>query len=254
MSTMRTFTFPVGYKEYHKNKVFNFQFNRWISTGYAREEDIRKAAAIIHEFHDWAGVMETLAKEAEQDGRLLNAGYYFRAGEFYLTPGSEKKAEMYENFKRLIHPILQQDGIELLEVPYQGAFLPCMRIQRENAKGTIVMHGGFDSFMEEFYAYVSYLYHAGYEVIVFEGPGQGDARRKFDLGFDYHWEKPTSTVLDYFNLDTVTLLGISMGGYLCFRAAAFDKRIRRVIASSVAYDLHRVYAQASATYRAPFLS
>ena len=43
-------------------------------------------------------------------------------------------------------------------------------------------------------------------------------------------------MLDHLGLDDVTLLGISMGGYLCLRAAAFEPRIRRVIASSVAYD------------------
>ncbi|MCG8685314.1 MAG: alpha/beta hydrolase, partial [Desulfobacterales bacterium] len=83
---------------------------------------------------------------------------------------------------------------------------------------------------------MKYFSNKGYDVYVFEGPGQGEANRRYNLAMNHHWEKPTSTVLDYFDLDDVTLLGVSMGGYLCFRAAAFDKRIKRVIASSVAYD------------------
>jgi len=41
-------------------------------------------------------------------------------------------------------------------------------------------------------------------------------------------------VLDYFKLDHVTLAGLSMGGCLVMRAAAFEKRVDRV----VAYDVY----------------
>ena len=71
----------------------------------------------------------------------------------------------------------------------------------------------------------------GYEVIGFEGPGQGAALKKAGLAFDYRWEKPTSAILAYFNPDNVTLFGLSLGGWLCLRAAAFESRIKRVVAS-----------------------
>jgi pimeloyl-ACP methyl ester carboxylesterase len=48
--------------------------------------------------------------------------------------------------------------------------------------------------------------------------------------------KPIKAVLDYFKLNDITLVGISMGGWFCFRAAAFEPRIKRVIASSISYD------------------
>lgn len=73
-------------------------------------------------------------------------------------------------------------------------------------------------------------------MIAFEGPGQGAARKKYRLPLDYRWEKPAKAVLDYFQLDAVTWLGISMGGWFCFRAAAFESRIERVIASGIAFD------------------
>ena len=68
------------------------------------------------------------------------------------------------------------------------------------------------------------------------GPGQGAARKKYGLALDYRWEGPAKAVLDHFNLEDVTWLGVSMGGYFCFRAAAFEPRISRVIASGIAYD------------------
>lgn len=131
-----------------------------------------------------------------------------------------------------------EDGVKIINVPYEGAYLPCLilRTKQEKKKGDLVMHGGFDSYKEEFYSGMKYFTDKGYDVYVFEGPGQGEANRKYNLPMHHHWEKPTSAVLDYFELEDVTLLGVSMGGYLCFRAAAFDKRIKRLIASSVAYD------------------
>jgi pimeloyl-ACP methyl ester carboxylesterase len=99
------------------------------------------------------------------------------------------------------------------------------------SKGTILLHGGMDSFLEEWYLIMKYLAKEGYDVIGFEGPGQGAALIKKGLAFDIEWEKPTSAILDYFNLDGVTLIGLSVGGWLCLRAAAFEPRIKCVIAS-----------------------
>jgi len=116
-------------------------------------------------------------------------------------------------------------------VPYKEAFLPAMKVSPKGVekKGTIVMHGGFDSFVEEFYSWMRYFSDHGFEVIAFEGPGQGAALSKYGLALDIEWEKPAKAVLDYFKLNDVTWLGISMGGWFCFRAAAFEPRIKRVV-------------------------
>jgi len=87
--------------------------------------------------------------------------------------------------------------------------------------------GGFDSFVEEFYGMWAFFAEAGYEVIAFEGPGQGAALRKHNLPFDHDWEKPTGAILDHFQIADATLVGVSMGGYWSLRAAAFEKRITR---------------------------
>jgi pimeloyl-ACP methyl ester carboxylesterase len=48
------------------------------------------------------------------------------------------------------------------------------------------------------------------------------------------WHLPVKAVLDHFQLDHVTLIGLSMGGCLVMRAAAFEPRVERV----VAYDIY----------------
>lgn len=242
MKKENIFELPVGYHDFHKDKVLNYQFNRWYSFGYARYEDMAGAADRIKSFDDWAPEMAALARKAEADGRMINAAFYYRSAEFYLVPGDVQKAELYDKFKSIIHKELKEYDAEITQIPYKGAYLPCLvkKTASGNSKGAIVMHGGFDSFMEEFYSVIDYFTSKGYDTYTFEGPGQGDARRKHGLAFDYRWEEPTSAVLDYFDLEDATLLGISLGGYLCFRAAAFDKRIKRVIASSVAYDYTQI--------------
>jgi alpha-beta hydrolase superfamily lysophospholipase len=109
----------------------------------------------------------------------------------------------------------------------------------KNVKDTLVVHGGNDSFIEEFYPLFRYFADSGYEVIAFEGPGQGFALKKYGLVLDIEWEKPVKAVLDYFELGEVTLVGVSMGGWLCLRAAAFEPRVKRVIPWSVSYDVTR---------------
>lgn len=84
---------------------------------------------------------------------------------------------------------------------------------------------------------IKFMSEHGYEVIAFDGPGQGAARKKYGLVFDYEWEKPAKAILDHFKLRDVTWFGISMGGWLGLRAAAFESRIKRVIASSVSFDV-----------------
>ncbi|MCK4350001.1 MAG: alpha/beta fold hydrolase, partial [Candidatus Krumholzibacteria bacterium] len=167
-----------------------------------------------------------------------NAAFYYRAAEFYVFQEDPEKEILYDKFVDLFYKVFEGDGIERFTVPYDDAALPALKISAsgEATKGTIVMHGGFDSYIEEFYSWMRFFSDHGYDVIAFEGPGQGGARKKYGLALDYEWEKPAKAILDYFNLDDVTWLGISMGGYFCFRAAAFEPRIKRVIASSIAYD------------------
>jgi pimeloyl-ACP methyl ester carboxylesterase len=56
----------------------------------------------------------------------------------------------------------------------------------------------------------------------------------------HEWEKPVKSILDYFSLKDVTLIGMSLGGYLSLRAAAYEKRVKRVIAYDILADFFDV--------------
>ena len=240
---MQTFQFPVGYYKLHSTKIVDYQLNRWYSMGYANLDDMREAASNIKTLDDWKDEFIRQAEKALAEDRLMNGTFYYRAAEFFTRPSDPDKMTLYNKFQDLFYnQLFADEPIERHQVPYQGVYLPALRIPAQTTPqlGTVVIFGGFDSFIEEFYSMATYFAHLGYEVIAYEGPGQGDALKYSNLPMDRDWEKPTSAVLDYFDCDDVTLFGISMGGWLCFRAAAFEPRIKRVIALSIAFDYMQI--------------
>jgi pimeloyl-ACP methyl ester carboxylesterase len=107
---------------------------------------------------------------------------------------------------------------------------------------TVLLHGGFDSFMEELFDWALELAEGGFRVILFEGPGQGAVLREHGLPMTPQWEKPVGAVLDHFRIERATLVGISLGGYLAPRAAAFEPRIERVVCCDVLDDFFDCFA------------
>lgn len=242
------FTFPVGYKQFHKDQLFNFQLNRPYSLGYARFEDLKEAGKRITTFAGWKTEMLRQAKGARSEGRLMNAAFYYRAAEFYTFPDDPDKQLLYDRFSEFFYRAFEDHEIEKIQIPYAGNHLPAITVDpKQIPRGTIILHGGYDSFIEEFYSLMRYFAASGFRVIGFDGPGQGAARRKYGLLLDFRWERPVGAVLDYFGFEDVTLIGLSMGGYFALRTAAFEPRVKRVIASGHAYDYRKV-APAPATW------
>jgi len=235
------FVFPVGYRSFHKNQLYNYQLNRPYSLGYARAEDLEKAGKKISSFDDWKSEMLRRAEKALADNRLMNAASYYRAAEFYTFPDDPDKEPLYDRFSELFHRAFENHEFKRLDVPYGAGRLPAMVVEAEGeSRGTIVMHGGYDSFIEEFYSLMRYFAAAGIRAVGFDGPGQGAARRKHGLMMDFKWEKPVGAVLDHLGAEDATLIGLSMGGYFALRAAAFEPRVKRVIASGHAYDYMKI--------------
>jgi pimeloyl-ACP methyl ester carboxylesterase len=121
-------------------------------------------------------------------------------------------------------------------IPFESGWLPAYRLTPAKPKGTLVVFGGFDSYIEEWLPAALFFRDVGYDTILFEGPGQGAALELAHLAMTPEWEKPVKAVLDFFHLDAVTLMGFSLGGGLVIRAAAFEPRVRRVIAYDICTD------------------
>ena len=219
---------------------FNYQLNRVINWDGGELSDVQKVACSIHDSADWKRELIGLGDTAMKEGRTGNAIAYYRMSEFFMYDGDPDKKKYYEKATELFYEYYadffegDHPRIERADVPFENVKLPVMHVVPEGeSKGTILIHGGNDSYFEEFLFTVLYLQDKGFEVYMFEGPGQGGVMREQGMHFTHEWEKPVKEILDYFKLEDVTIIGISLGGYLAPRAAAFDKRITKVVAWSV---------------------
>jgi pimeloyl-ACP methyl ester carboxylesterase len=233
--------FPIGYRDFHPDPSMNFELNRWLSA--LPEDDVAALARRVETLSDWTRVMGAEADRAEAEGRLLNAAFYCRAAEFFLEPGHADKAALYDRFVALFDAAVPEAAACRTSVPYAGAALPAMVVPaRGEEKEIVLLHGGFDSFQEELWDWARWLADAGYRVVLFDGPGQGAALRRSGLTMTPAWERPVAAVLDHLGIAACTILGVSLGGYLAPRAAAFEPRIRRVIACDVLDDFFDCFA------------
>jgi len=192
---------------------------------------------------DCITVFEALSNRAATEARPRQAAGYARIAEFFTPPQSVEKTNRYRRYLQLFDTAFAGAGLTRHNVPYGEASLPAYSLAASGTAtgGTVLVHGGFDSLIEEFFPICQRIGAAGFDVIAFDGPGQGGARTLNGLTFDHDWEKPVGAVLDYFRLDRAALVGISMGGYWALRAAGREPRIHRVVAWPPVYDwLHRV--------------
>jgi len=227
----------MSYIKLHPIKQFDFQINRILTYGDAAcdFEEVKAAANEITDLNSWYEVWKQLGEKAERENRYLHCAYYFRLAEFFLKESSEKR-EMYDKSITGFHRIIGADKTVYFEyVPYRDVDMKTLVFKSETPKGNLVVFGGYDSFIEEFYLAVKELSICGYNIYLFEGPGQGETLKR-GLTFEPHWEEPVKAVLDYFHLNNVCVIGISWGGYLALRTAAFEKRVKMVVAYDVLYD------------------
>ena len=236
------FKFHVGYYDHlHPEPSINFQMNRWISyLGSSALDDMQAIAPRLSDFSSYRREFLALAQKALSEGRKLHAAYYFRSAEFFMRQDDPLKSPTRKQFLGLLWEKYKVDESNRFAIPYKDGnitgILPAYYFTHAHPKSTIVIHGGFDSYIEEFFPIILFIRDAGYNIVCFEGPGQGGALQESRLFMTHEWHKPLKAVLDYFKLEDVTLLGISMGGCLALRAAAYEPRVKQVIAYDVFFD------------------
>jgi len=183
---------------------------------------------------------------------FFKASNYYRTAEFFLhtDPGDprilstwRKSVDTFRKAAKLAdHPIIP------VEIPFEGTVLPgylCLVDSSRARRPLLIVHSGFDGTAEEIYFEVAWFaVQRGFNVLLFEGPGQGGVIRVQKLPFRHDWETVVKAVVDYaltlkqVDPKRVALMGISFGGYLAPRAAAFEKRIMACIANGGVYNFH----------------
>ncbi len=226
---------PVGYFRFHRNRYLNYQLNRWHSLGLLDHQTIKQLAKSIRRLDDHRFVFLRAGERAALENRMREAAFCYRAAEALTVPGSVDSMHCYDKFITHFYQAFASNYLRRNWIKYDGAWLPANEILPEGrpVRGTILLHGGLDTLMEEYYCFWKYFTHFGFRVIAFEGPGQGAAWRNHNLELTREWERPVAAVLDHFKLTDVTLIGLSTGGYWALRAAAYEKRIKRVVTAGV---------------------
>lgn len=233
-----------GTYQLHNEANFNYQLNRIVMWGDGDLEKIRIIAPKITSTEDWVRELSNLATEAETQQQIPEAIGYYRMAEFFEPDGTPEKIRLYTQSKSLFydyHKAIFDHSIKRSEVKYENETLPVwIGLPETEIKDTVIIHGGNDSYMEEFLPIVQRLLSEGIAVYMFDGPGQGGALRESGIYYTYQWEKPVKAILDTYHLEDVTIIGLSLGGMLAPRAAAFEKRIKRVVAWGIMPDFYEV--------------
>jgi pimeloyl-ACP methyl ester carboxylesterase len=93
-----------------------------------------------------------------------------------------------------------------------------------------------------YFAHAPAAIRRGYNILLFDGPGQGRNLIKDGIQIRPDWENVVRPIIDYaltrpeIDPDKIALGGWSFGGYLAPRAAAFEHRIAALIADPGQWD------------------
>ena len=180
----------------------------------------------------------------------LRAFTYFRVAELKCRPEDPRKLELYHRaidcFRRGL--AASHHRHEAVSFPYgnhrlEGYFFPA-RGTAERAP-CVVFLSGADALPEQnFFRGAQWLTSRGLSCFVFNGPGQGGTIRVLKLPTLPEFERPVSAAIDYLvaradvDAERIGLLGVSMAGYYGMRAAAFEPRIKAVVAWGAMYSVY----------------
>ena len=224
-----------GYHQFTSDEALNFMLNRL--SWDIEDERLREIGQNVSTLENFVERMLHEARLAEDENRYLQSGFFYRGAEFFMPTDHPDKALAYDKFMECFyqetpgaldqHSLIDHAGgkLGIIDIPAEG-----------DKKDTLLFCSGFDGLIEELYSVGLSFAAAGYRVVLFEGPGQGSALRRYNLPMTYDWEKPVAAVLDALAIESCTLIGMSLGGYLAPRAAAFEPRVKKLVAWGAMHD------------------
>lgn len=247
------------FKYFPTNYVWNLSVDLAIEMG-ARIGEIEAMCAPLQEaakkpdaqgtqaFRDtWAKMADQLCDLAEEDestGRLFSAGEkYGRAASYLITcerlqaHGAAGRLDLYKRMLDLFDKSIRlaDENCERVEIPYEGKHISGLLVQAENVTGPaplLVQVNGLDSTKEMKYrvGLPVWLAKRGVSSLIIDQPGTGEALRLQNLTARYdseHWASPVVDWLearDDVDSNRIGMEGVSLGGYFCPRAVAFEPR------------------------------
>ncbi|KAL6242497.1 hypothetical protein RBB50_010637 [Rhinocladiella similis] len=256
------------------DQSFHYELLRILAATATQGSDVSEVlqvcnAIIPGDFESWYAAFKTLADQVLKSGQdsphrarydsatlrnmYFRASHYYFAADFYLH-GNEQDPRIADSYQRWTSLFDQAIALfpipgERLNLPADGFKVPIVLLRPGLAatdtkpRPTIILGNGFDGSMEEMIHVLGLpALDRGYNVVLYEGPGQTGVRRVQNLGFIHDWERVVRPILDYLNeqpfvdVRRISLVGYSLGGYLAARAAAFEPRLAAVILIDGVWD------------------
>ncbi|KMK19700.1 hydrolase [Pluralibacter gergoviae] len=247
------------FRYFPKNYVWNLSVDLSIEMG-ARIGEIEEMCAPLlaasehpdadgtRAFRDsWSKMADKLCRLAAEDearGRLLSAGEkYLRAANYYLTcerlqaQGAEGRKALYKRFLDVFAAGLHHSraNCQRVEIPYGDKTLAGLYVRAEGVSGPaplLLQVNGLDSTKEMKYlvGLPQWLAKRGVSSLVVDQPGTGEALRLHNMKARFDSEHWASRIVDWLeqqpdvDASRIGMEGVSLGGYYCPRAVAFEPR------------------------------
>ena len=202
-----------------------------------------------------------MAEASEQAGHPISAGQaYLRSSNYdraaLMHHADPKDPEMLPLAQRSMESFgkaaeLLSFPTEFIRVPYEDTTLPAW-FWRSPVAGPkaplMIVHQGRDAWAEDNKFIADACILRGLHCLMVHCPGQGIVLREQGLPFRYDWEHVITPFVDFavaqpdIDPERIVLMGLSMGGGLAPRAAAFEKRIKICIANAGVLNWGQVVA------------
>lgn len=192
-----------------------------------------------------AARLQRRAEQAESAGKLvtastayLRASTYWRASVMYFSDAEDPRMADNSSATALCYErYLKLSGYpgEYVEIPYEGGVLPghfYTSPVAEKEAPVLIITPGRDTWAEDTRWIYDGAIRRGIHALIYDGPGQGLALRQGRLPFRPDWENVITPVIDFavaqpgVDPSRVGLFGVSFGGFLTIRAAAFEERAK----------------------------
>jgi dienelactone hydrolase len=210
----------------------------------AKAPDIAGTLAFRESWVRMADKLVDLAQDDAAQGRTISAGEkYLRAANYMITAerlqahGSDGRMALYRRHLATFYEglALTRIGARRVTIPYGGQSLSAIWVPAEAAPArqpVLVQVNGLDSTKEMKFlvGLPRWLARRGIASLVVDQPGTGEALRLFDLKARFDSEHWASPVFDWLegqpDVDParIGMEGVSLGGYYCPRAVAFEPR------------------------------
>ena len=193
---------------------------------------------LVQEFVDLGDRLEKLAKSAGKANRvtyrqrMMRASSYVAQSLFFVLGGTEPDNEA-EYFRicqdRWVKAARMMDRpVETFEVSTPFGEVPCYFLPATSGSGprpTLIVSSGSDGQLVECMAFgVTAGLDRGYNVVLFEGPGQMQLLFEEKIPFTPEWDQVIGPIVDRVrrrnDVGRVGVVGVSFAGMLCSRAYA----------------------------------